>query len=536
MTFRHPALRAKDRAAYGDGMFFFTRPVGAPDDESLATYGDGMFFFTQPVGAPDRIRPGTYGAAAAGTSALKGGAGNLRASLTGGAAGKQILSGTRTRTRYTEVSPADLTAFQKAAGDVGVWTFWYDFWSRSGSAPKATGGTRTASDTTVSGGSDEARSAAKAKVDAAKSALTSAKNLLLSDVPNNVASYAKTGQVLDRYASVLATQGWYGQAFRNVSGSSRKSSSLVFGAIRRDAMDPYVAGSLSLDSAVKTTRAYIRSDVQSYYGADSADWAIVEPTAKNKRLQYGPIKADAGSDLKTIGWMFTAAGWTASNIADVFKKGAHAWKKDLIVKDGTRNLYFLTTADANAYRTYIKQRNFRSAVLTSDFNTEISSLRSKQVIARDANNATLTSNKDKFLAARKAAYDEQAAAAAVRSDKTADIPADTTPTDTTVTEPVPTETPSTETPADTLSYVTTTPDTSGGAALPDITGGPPEGAQTLEVKDVEMKQVALPEKGPTEETFFSKNKVVIGLVAVAAIGGGYWWYTNKYLPSKAAGR
>ena len=36
--------------------------------------------------------------------------------------------------------------------------------------------------------------------------------------------------------------------------------------------------------------------------------------------------------------------------------------------------------------------------------------------------------------------------------------------------------------------------------------------------------------------FIAESADDLADVAVAAIGGGYWWYTNKYLPSKAAGR
>ena len=40
------AKHVRNGNAYGDGMFFFTQPVGAGGG-----YGDGMFYFTQPVGA-----------------------------------------------------------------------------------------------------------------------------------------------------------------------------------------------------------------------------------------------------------------------------------------------------------------------------------------------------------------------------------------------------------------------------------------------------------------------------------------------------
>jgi len=464
MTFRHPALRAKDRAAYGDGMFFFTRPVGAPDDESLATYGDGMFFFTQPVGAPDRIRPGTYGAAGAG--ALKGGAGALRGSLTKSTGSRAAPA----------ISAETYAAFEKAAFDVGVWQFWTAFW-RGGQGP-ATGGTRAQTTEVVASQTGESQAQlaeADARFAAAKAALEAARAKVLK----GVSSDARALRAFAVYESTAIARGWYSQAFRNLTSAGRKKSQLLLDTLKRETEN-------RSEASVAVAQAYLLADAQSDATADDYESAVM---GKLPLKQKGESEKDYQERQKS-----------------------HAYKRGLT-------------------------RTHAAKIFSSTLESKRSDLRTKQVASNSALPAALSSTKASFEEARSAAY----------AAKTLDLPTrvpgtsrttttDTSTTDTTVTEPVPTETPATETPADTLSYVTTTPDTSGGAALPDITGGPPEGAQTLEVKDVEMKQVALPEKGPTEETFFSKNKVVIGLVAVAAIGGGYWWYTNKYLPSKAAGR
>ena len=463
MTFRHPALRAKDRAAYGDGMFFFTRPVGAPDDESLATYGDGMFFFTQPVGAPDRIRPGTYGAAGAG--ALKGGAGALRGSLTKSTGSRAAPA----------ISAETYAAFEKAAFDVGVWQFWTAFW-RGGQGP-ATGGTRAQTTeiiTSQTGESQAQLAEADARFAAAKAALEAARAKVLK----GVSSDARVLRAFAVYESTAIARGWYSQAFRNLTSAGRKKSQLLLDTLKRETEG-------RSEASVAVAQAYLLADAQSDATADDYESAVM---GKLSLKQKGESEKDYQARQKS-----------------------HAYKRGLT-------------------------RTHAAKIFSSTLESKRSDLRTKQVASNSALPAALSSTKASFEEARSAAYAAKTLDLPTRAPGTSrTTTTDTSTTDTTVTE-TPADTGVTETPSVTTDYVTTTPDTSGGAALPDITGGPPEGAQTLEVKDVEMKQVALPEKGPTEETFFSKNKVVIGLVAVAAIGGGYWWYTNKYLPSKAAGR
>jgi hypothetical protein len=449
MSFRHPANRRSAQAPYGDGMFFFTRPVGAPDEISEGEYGDGMFFFTRPVGAPDdvsegeygdgaffftqpvgapqSIRPGTYGranayGAAKAADVKKAGAG-LRATLKGGGLDPTKNRTAKVTTKYADVSSADLAAFEKAAGDAGVWSFWAGFWQMQGSAPMAvtragaavsgSRGTVSNAPASVSSTSKSALSDATTKASAAKTNLDAAKQKLLSAVPNATAS-SGTAAALDTYASVLSANGWYGQAFRNVSGSTRKAAGTVIDAIRRDAMDPYVKGTLSLTNATKIARGYILSDVESYYG-DAAAWKIEEPTTKNKKLKYGKVDGDDVAS-KGVGWLVSATGWSLNLIDSVFSK-TKGWDQDLIVKDGTKNYYFVKQSDAETYRTYLKQRDFRNAVMTSAFNTEISNARSAQVKSRDTNTANLSKKKQAFLDARKKAFDQQIAIEQADADK-----------------------------------------------------------------------------------------------------------------------
>ena len=453
MSFRHPANRRSAQAPYGDGMFFFTRPVGAPDEISEGEYGDGMFFFTRPVGAPDAIseaeygdgaffftqpvgapqsiRPGTYGranayGAAKAADVKKAGAG-LRATLKGGGLDPTKNRTAKVTTKYADVSSADLAAFEKAAGDAGVWSFWAGFWQMQGSAPMAvtragaavsgSRGTVSNAPASVSSTSKSALSDATNKASAAKTNLDAAKQKLLSAVPNATAS-SGTAAALDTYASVLSANGWYGQAFRNVSGSTRKAAGTVIDAIRRDAMDPYVKGTLSLTNATKIARGYILSDVESYYG-DAAAWKIEEPTTKNKKLKYGRWIVNTPGEWVAFAAVAATLGATFFTVklaeALLSKKGFETW--DIATSDGKNKIFFMTDADKEVYKTYLKQRDFRNAVMTSAFNTEISNARSAQVKSRDTNTANLSKKKQAFLDARKKAFDQQIAIEQADADK-----------------------------------------------------------------------------------------------------------------------
>jgi hypothetical protein len=691
-------------AAYGDGMFFFTRPVGAPDAISEGEYGDGMFFFTQPVGAPEGEEP-SYGdgmffftqpvgapngaATVPNGAPMSYGAAKPSAALTlkPGAATLKSADPRKSKgvtTKYVDVSSSDLAAFQKAAGDLGVRNFWADFWAMRGATPlsvtrptAATGGSREASSApaSVSSTSKSLASTDATKVTAAKTALDAAKKKILSGVPNATSTSA-VAKALDVYAAGFSAQGWYAQAFRNVSGSDRKASSVTIDAIRRDAMDPYVKGTLSLTSATKIAQGYIRSDVESYYG-DATAWKIEEPTTKNKKLKYGMVPAEKIGP-QVVGWLITTFAWSANFIASIWSD-TKGWNQDLIVKDGNKKLYFLKQSDAETYRTYLKQRDFRNAVMTSAFNSEISKLRSSQVSSRDKNNGALGKLSQAFLDARKKAFDDQiafeqaeadkqsaattararlaeaekyvasirAAATTARDQRTAaetaasvtyDADAASTAASAantaaseaesglsrvrTAADAVKTaaanaggladaqkasaETAYTDAEsaasdaradadlasgqaiiaaanrkaaddkaaADAAAAEATAAEAAAAAAAAQVASGQTSQAEADALKakaDAEraeanalagvaaaseanaqkileantpadrrtlegtpgMKKVGFLAGGAGEESFVSKNKLWIGLGAVAAIGGGYWWYTQKYLPSKA---
>lgn len=116
------AKHVRNGDAYGDGMFFFTQPVGAGGG-----YADGMFFFTQPVGAgggyagpmmarrghgfvhPSVARDTGYGVALA--------AAGMAGRLAGG--GAAATGGTGT------TSKANLDEVEKLAKAQGKAEYWY---------------------------------------------------------------------------------------------------------------------------------------------------------------------------------------------------------------------------------------------------------------------------------------------------------------------------------------------------------------------------------------------------------------------------
>ena len=475
MSFRHPANRRSAQAPYGDGMFFFTRPVGAPDEISEGEYGDGMFFFTRPVGAPDAIseaeygdgaffftqpvgapqsiRPGTYGranayGAAKAADVKKAGAG-LRASLTKPTGG---------RTAPT-ISADAYKAFEKAAFDVGVWDFWTNFWggSRTRSATAVSGtvsGEAPAAPVTLSDASQVAYADASAKLTAAKAALASATAPLLKGVSSDTA----VRQALAVYTYALIEQGWYAQAFRGLSGATRNTSKLLTDAIVRDVK------AIGRGPDVAVAQGYLLRDAQSAFTADDYVSAAVSLTKKGKKATQDEM--------------------------DRYSR-ARAQAKSLALE-----------------------------ILSTDFESARSRVRNEQVAARNTLSAAVSSAKSAFEAARTAAYAGKTLSlptqqgGGTRRTLDTSVPSDTTaPADTTV-------------PAD-----------GTAAPAPDITGGPPADAQTLERTTGEEQKVGfLTASGTGEESFVSKYKLWIGLGSVAAIGGGYWWYTQKYLPAKKLGR
>lgn len=457
LFFTQPVGAPDADVSYGDGMFSFTQPVGSPVGEE-PSYGDGMFYFTQPVGAPDGIVGGTYG-----ESTEPNG---VPMEYGVSAAGKTLAAqGLVTRSyksfsRPKKVSEADLTAFEKAAGDTGVWEFWVRFWSSpEGTAGGASGRSRAGAGYALSTESQTALADAKNKLAAATYALKDARARLVSGVPSDSA----LTKALSTYEFAAKMTGWYAQALRSLSGSTRKKSTLLLNALKRDVRD------VKADDALRalTAQRYLLADAQSDFSKSDMEDAFLAESYKGAKPK----------SVKQSDW-------------DTMKASA------------------LTNARERA-----------ALVFTSNFEAERSDTRNKQVDAKNLNTSNLPNLRSAFLSARDAAV---AVAAATPQTPRRDA------SETTQAAPAATD-PATEAPVATAEAGAV--DAGTGTVLPTTTGLP-EGAMTLEGSP-EMKQVGLTPTGQVgEETFLSKYKVWIGIGAVVAVGGGYWWYTTKYLPSK----
>jgi hypothetical protein len=484
MSFKHPANRRSAQAPYGDGMFFFTRPVGAPDAISEGEYGDGMFFFTRPVGAPDVISEAEYGdgmffftqpvGAPNGAATVPNGAPMSYGAAKPGAAltrkpGAATLNKPTGGRAAPQISADAYKAFEKAAFDVGVWRFWTSFWAPGTRSTVATSGTQgKASEAGVQ--SDQSKSAYKdalTKYAAANKVLEAAAAPLQKGISGDSAAR----QALKQYTYALSDQGWYAQAFRNLTGSTRKISKTVSDAVVRDfraALKTAQGGS----AAVSLAQTYLLRDAQSAF--TKADFEKTYPGSV-------PVRRD-GESAKAYN-----ARVDEYNIA------------------------------------YFSAGDYAKSVFSSDFEQRRDAVRDAQAKAYVLLPTTVAEAKSAFEAARAAYYAGKTLNLPTQRDGGTRTTTDTTDTTTDTTD-------TTTVPADT----TVPTDT---AAAPDITGGPPADAQTLERTTGEEQKVGfLTASGTGEESFVSKYKLWIGLGSVAAIGGGYWWYTQKYLPSKKLGR
>jgi hypothetical protein len=132
------AKHVRNGDAYGDGMFFFTQPVGAGGG-----YADGMFFFTQPVGAgggyagPMMVRRAhgfvhpsaarsNYGAAPRlGGGAPAIGSGPMAAMRSSGGRGRFEFAGRGVGGAGAEIRKAELDKIEQLARALGKYEYWY---------------------------------------------------------------------------------------------------------------------------------------------------------------------------------------------------------------------------------------------------------------------------------------------------------------------------------------------------------------------------------------------------------------------------
>jgi len=301
------------RDAYGDGMFFFTRPVGAPVNypegqgenrnmdprgafavttgytsggEFLGDYyadgantrpggyGDGAFYFLQKVGQP----AGGYGDVAMQAPTeppvvRMGFAGIINTDYgvatpsVPGIRGVDVRS-TRTRSdvgagrggRATSASvadPATIAAFEKAGDDYGRAKFWYGVWGDN--QRKKVG--------------DISRAEFRKRSDqwnAARRAYETAKTALLAGTDATFDSRGlgtnALGKAFNSYELALIDNGYYAEAYRNVATSGKRThAGSVFDAMRQDLAGPLKGDyrSMTLDEAIDIAREYLFSDAQS---------------------------------------------------------------------------------------------------------------------------------------------------------------------------------------------------------------------------------------------------------------------------------
>jgi len=320
---KHPLARRASRRSfrpsgrqqtYGDGMFFFTRPVGAPinypegqgenrnmsprGEYAVTTgytsggeflgdyyadgantrgggYGDGAFYFLQKVGQPvggygdismnvpsdepQVVRMGfagavdeQYGAATPTVPGIRGPSPRVTQTTGGRPSGR---GGQRAQTA-TVASPETVAAFEKAADDYGRAKFWFYVWSNNQSRKVGE----------VSRAEFRKRSDAW---NAARTAYDAAERALLAGVPATFDSKGigtnAIGLAFNKYALSLIDNGYYAEAYRNAKGSERTHAGSVFDAIRDDLKDPLKGkySGMSLDEAVAIARGYLSRDVQS---------------------------------------------------------------------------------------------------------------------------------------------------------------------------------------------------------------------------------------------------------------------------------
>lgn len=321
---KHPLARRARRLAsrthgsgqaYADGMFFFTRPVGAPinypegqgevrnmsprGEFAVTTgytsggeflgdfyadgantrpggYGDGGFYFLQKVGQPvggygavaeqvpeepQVIRMGFagivdtgYGVARPSVPGIRGATPNVTQTTGGRPSGRGGRGGEATKASVA--TPETIAAFEKAADDYGRAKFWYYVWSKNQD--------RKVGD--VSRAEFRKRSDAW---DAARTAYATAKAALLEGVPATFDDKGigtnDIGRAFNGYEDAFITNGYFSEAYRNVDGTKRTHAGSVFDALRDDLKKPLKGdySDMTLDEAIAIARQYFMRDVQS---------------------------------------------------------------------------------------------------------------------------------------------------------------------------------------------------------------------------------------------------------------------------------
>lgn len=270
---------------YGDGMFYFTQPVGAG-----GAYGDGGFFFTQPVGAPSGYGdPGMRRGGFRHPSARRGGygftpVGGLGGRLGGGAGavgrfggrkvGPLAAAGAGSRVTFkgggagSEITKAELDEIEKLARSLGKSEYWYalrtsylnpskrtvESFPVINAAGSAAGDMKPRNLGKLSERSKNEIAQEQARVASAQSALDAKLGLVLSRPLTTAQASA-----LAEYVKQGRRNGAFAEIFRNnAKYRSYPNSPTLYKLMIMDAGLKYAKGERDKDNAVDVVRDYAR--------------------------------------------------------------------------------------------------------------------------------------------------------------------------------------------------------------------------------------------------------------------------------------
>ena len=268
---------------YGDGMFYFTQPVGAGGG-----YGDGGFFFTQPVGAPSGYGdPGMRRGGLRHPSARRGGygftpVGGLGGRLGGGAVGRfggrkigpLAAAGAGSRVTFkgggagSEITKAELDEIEKLARSLGKSEYWYALRTSYLNPSKRTVESFPVINAAGSAAGDmkprnlgKLSERSKNEIAQEKSRVTSAQSALDAKLGPVLSRPLTTAQAsaLAEYVKQGRRNGAFAEIFRNnPKYRSYPNSPALYKLMIMDAGLKYAKGERDKDNAVEVVRDYAR--------------------------------------------------------------------------------------------------------------------------------------------------------------------------------------------------------------------------------------------------------------------------------------
>ena len=308
---------------YGDGMFYFTQPVGAG-----GAYGDGGFFFTQPVGAPSGYGdPGMRRGGFRHPSARRGGYGVVPAAGLGGrlgggtggrfgqrkpgllaAAGAGSLITFKGGGAGSQITKAELDEIEKLARSLGKSEYWYalrtsylnpskrtvESFPVINAAGSSAGDMKPRDKSKLSERSKNEIAQEQSRVASAQSALDAKLGLVLSRPlttaqANALAEYVKQGRRNGAFAEIFRNNPKY---------RSYPNSPALYKLMIMDAGLKYAKGERTKDNAVGVVRDYARLSPMS-----------ASPTTDFRDEALKGLRGE-GYDIPDRSWAIVADGYT----------------------------------------------------------------------------------------------------------------------------------------------------------------------------------------------------------------------------------